>query len=298
MKCERVWRGLSSALCGVGLVACTGCGDPKASANGATSGTGGTGGTSVASYGPGVRTPAPARSGVPVYSYRVVNRFPHDTAAFTQGLFFHDGFLYESTGQEGESSLRRVELTTGVVLEKRDIARPMFAEGIALVGERIVQLTWKNNTIFQWNVNTLESEGIKTLPGEGWGLTYDGTRLIKSEGSSRLTFMDPVTLQPTGSVLVRDGETAVSQLNELEWIDGHVFANVWMTDRIAKIDAESGRVVAWIDLTDLIDLPPDPPSLPGNVLNGIAHDPATGRLFVTGKDWPTLFEIELVPPPE
>jgi len=291
MKCERVWSTLSTALCGVWLVACAGCGDPAAGATGAGAAPSGTSSS-------GVRTPTPARSGVPVYGYRVVNRYPHDTAAFTQGLLFHGGHLYESTGQEGESSLRRVELTTGVVLEKRDIARPMFAEGLALVGERLVQLTWKNNTIFQWNVNTFENEGIVSMTGEGWGLTYDGTRLIKSEGTSRLTFMDPVTLRPTGSVLVRDGETAVTQLNELEWIDGHVWANVWMMDRIAKIDATTGTVVAWIDLTGIIVLPPDPPTNPGNVLNGIAHDPATGRIFVTGKDWPTLFEIELVPPPE
>jgi glutamine cyclotransferase len=296
MKRERTWSAAGSALGCLLLVACAGCGDPAAGANAAGAGAAatGAGGTS----GSPVRTPTPARSGVPVYGYRVVNRFPHDRTAFTQGLLFHGGHLYESTGQEGESSVRRVELATGAVLEKRDIARPMFAEGLALVGERLVQLTWKNNTIFQWNVNTLDSEGIVSMTGEGWGLTYDGTRLIKSDGSSRLTFMDPVTLRPTGSVLVRDGEKAVTQLNELEWIDGHVWANMWMTDRIAKIDAATGRVVAWIDLTGLIDLPPDPPTNPGNVLNGIAHDPATGRIFVTGKDWPTLFEIELVPPPE
>jgi glutamine cyclotransferase len=297
MKRERTWSAAGSALCGMWLVACAGCGDPAASASGAGSGAGaassGTGGTGATNP----RPPIPARSGVPVYGYRVVNSHPHDRTAFTQGLLFHAGHLYESTGQVGESSVRRVELATGVVLEKRDIAS-MFAEGLALVGDRLVQLTWKDNTIFQWNVDTLESVGIKSLPGEGWGLTYDGTRLIKSDGSSRLTFLDPVTLQPTGHVLVRDGEKAVPQLNELEWIDGHVFANVWMTDRIAKIDASTGRVVAWVDLTGIIDLPPDPPNLPGNVLNGIAHDPATGRIWVTGKDWPTLFEIELVPPPE
>lgn len=236
---------------------------------------------------------APVNDATPVYTYRVINRFPHDPKAFTQGLLFHDGFLYESTGQLGESSVRRVDLVTGDVLQKVEVPR-VFCEGLVLVGDTLLQLTWKNGVGYRWGVDDLDQRGTFDVYGEGWGLAYDGTQIIKSDGTSRLVFMDPETQLPTSAVSVRDRGAAVANLNELEWIDGYLYANVWMTDRIAKIDVSTGRVVAWIDLAGIIDIAPEPRSNPANVLNGIAWDARARRLFVTGKDWPTLFEIEVL----
>ena len=227
---------------------------------------------------------------VPVYSYRVVATYPHDPSAFTQGLVYADGVFYEGTGLYGRSSLRRVDPPTGQVQQKVDLAPSYFGEGVALVGETLYQLTWKEHTAFTYDRHSLAATGQFTYTTEGWGLTYDGRSLIMSDGSNTLYFRDPVTFEETGRVQVFDGATPVTLLNELEFIDGEVYANVWQTERIARIDPQTGRVTAWIDLTGL-----RPPQT--DVLNGIAYDAGQDRLFVTGKLWPYLYEIALVPPP-
>jgi len=235
------------------------------------------------------------RSAQPVeYGFEVVARYPHDAEAFTQGLVYHeDGILYEGTGLWGESSLRRVDLATGAVLQRRDLAPQYFGEGIVVVGDRIVQLTWKAGVALVYDRDTFEPLGEYRYPGEGWGLTYDGERLIMSDGTSRLRFWDPDTLAEIGSVEVVDGEEPVDDLNELEFVDGEVWANVWQTDRIARIDPDSGRVVGWIDLAGLLT-EEDRGGMQVDVLNGIAYDAEGGRVFVTGKWWPVLYEIRVV----
>ncbi|MFN2227209.1 MAG: glutaminyl-peptide cyclotransferase [Anaerolineae bacterium] len=241
-----------------------------------------------------VETPqAPAAVGVTSYSYRVINEYPHDPGAFTQGLVYHEGILYEGTGLWGSSSLRRVALETGEVLQIHDLAAEYFGEGIALVGDRIWQITWREQTAFLYDRETFEQLNTFRYPTEGWGLTYDGTQLIMSDGSANLYFRDPETFELLGQVQVHDDQGPVVRLNELEYIDGQVYANVWQTDRIAIINPASGQVSAWIDLTGLLN--PEDYVEPVDVLNGIAYDAANERLFVTGKLWPKLFEIELVP---
>jgi glutamine cyclotransferase len=233
------------------------------------------------------------RESVPVYSYQIINTYPHDPSAFTQGLVFDDGLLYEGTGLRGDSSLRRVDLETGEVLANYDLADRFFGEGIALHGDVISQLTWRSNVGFVYDRETFELLRTFEYPTEGWGLTHDGERLIMSDGTSTLWFLDSDTHQEIGRVEVRDGVDPVVNLNELEYIGGEVFANVWMTDLIARIDPATGQVAGWIDLAGLLKLGAD--ARPVDVLNGIAYDAEAGRLFVTGKLWPMLFEIELIP---
>jgi glutaminyl-peptide cyclotransferase len=230
----------------------------------------------------------------PVYGYRVIAEFPHDPDAFTQGLLYHDGFLYESTGVYGASSLRRVDLETGRVLQQVDLPADYFGEGLALWGERLIQLTWQENTGFLYDRETFQLLDQFSYPGEGWGLTHDGQRLIMSDGTAELRFWDPDTLEEIGRVTVRDHQGPVNMLNELEYVRGEVYANVWMSDRIARIDPASGRVIAWIDLAGLLSAADRQGRV--DVLNGIAYDAAGDRLLVTGKWWPKLFHIELVPP--
>lgn len=225
---------------------------------------------------------------VPVHSYRVVAMHPHDPAAFTQGLVYADEVFYEGTGLHGRSSLRRVDPPTGQVQQKVDLAPSYFGEGVALVGDTLYQLTWKEHTALAYDRRSFAAAGQFTYTTEGWGLTYDGRSLIMSDGSNILYFRDPVTFEETGRVQVFDGARPVTLLNELEFIDGEVYANVWQTDCIARIDPQTGRVTAWIDLAGL-----RPPQT--DVLNGIAYDAGQGRLFVTGKLWPHLYEIALVP---
>jgi len=241
--------------------------------------------------------PTPSPSPTPVvishYGYEVVNVYPHNPGAFTEGLLYEDGFLYESTGLKGRSSLRRVELETGEVLEKVDLAAPYYGEGIALYNQRIVQLTWQQHVGFVYDKESFALLREFDYPTEGWGITYDGQRLIMSDGTSTLHLLDPETFKEVGSVQVFDDSGSVENLNELEYVNGEIYANVWLTDRIAMIDPRTGRVQGWIDLTGLLstaDL-----SQPVNVLNGIAYDAEHDRLFVTGKLWPSLFEIKLVP---
>nr|WP_314428587.1 glutaminyl-peptide cyclotransferase [uncultured Brevundimonas sp.] len=233
--------------------------------------------------------PAPAR--VPVYGYEVVRTFPHDPTAFTQGLVIHDGVLIESTGRN-PSSVRRVRLEDGVVLQKRELDPEYFGEGLTEIGGRAITLTWNNGVGFVWSAADLTQTARFTYEGEGWGLTHDGTRLILSDGSPNLRFFDPATFAETGRVAVSLNGRPVRQLNELEWIDGEVWANVWQTHYIVRIDPTSGHVVGIIDLTGL--LPAGAVKDPrDDVLNGIAWDAANRRLFVTGKNWPSLFEIKL-----
>lgn len=237
---------------------------------------------------------APARqpAGPPVLGYRIVRTFPHDRAAFTQGLQLVDGEIYEGTGQWGQSSLRRVALKTGEVRQKVDLAPHYFGEGIVVIGDRIVQLTWKSGTGFVYDRATFERQQTFTYPGEGWGLTFDGRRIIMSDGTDTLRFWDPETFEEQGRLRVHDRGQPVGQLNELEYVDGVVYANVWPTDRVARIDPATGEVTAWIDFSGL--LTPTERSRPEvDVLNGIAYDPATGHLLVTGKNWPWIFEIAL-----
>ncbi len=226
-------------------------------------------------------------------TFEVVHAWPHDPEAFTQGLLWHDGFLYESTGLNGHSSLRRVALETGQVLQSRKVDNQYFAEGLALDGERLVQLTWQSQHAFVYNRDSFDpQEGLDYL-GEGWGLTTDGRRFIMSDGTAKLRFMDLSTFSPAGSVTVTDQGHPVVRLNELEYIDGLVYANIWQTDRIAQIDPATGAVVAWIDLTGLLSAADRGTASP-DVLNGIAWDAAGKRLFVTGKRWPKLYEIRIV----
>lgn len=234
--------------------------------------------------------PAP----VPVYGFEVVRVYPHDPDAFTQGLEFHEGELLESTGRY-PSSVRRVRLEDGVILQRRELDDDYFGEGLTAVGDRVLTLTWKNGKAFAWNAETLEPEGEYAVAGEGWGLTHDGTRLILSDGTAALRFLDPVTLAETGRVPVTLQGRPISRINELEWIEGEVFANLWQTDYILRINPTTGAIVGIIDLTELM---PDRSGLDPTdaVLNGIAWDPEGRRLFVTGKNWPKLFEIRLTGP--
>ena len=236
---------------------------------------------------------APAAT-VPVYTYRTVNVFPHDPTAFTQGLVYQDGIFYEGTGLRGQSTLRQVDPPTGQVLAGIRLPDQYFGEGIAVLGDRLYQLTWQENTGFIYSKDSFDLLGTWRYEGEGWGLATDGQRLIMSDGTNELRFLDPATLQELGRVAVVDANgQPVARLNELEWVEGQVWANVWQTDLIARIDPASGRLLGWIDLTGL--LPDEDRAVQRvDVLNGIAYDAATGRLFVTGKWWPKLFEIELV----
>ncbi len=226
----------------------------------------------------------------PQYGYEVVAIHPHDPGAFTQGLEFHDGVLFESTGRH-PSSIRRVRLEDGEVLQKRELDMQFFGEGLTLVGDRILSLTWQGGHGFIWNVDDLTPAGTFSYSGEGWGLTHDDTRVILSDGTPNLRFLDPVTLAETGSVPVTFMGRPLAQLNELEFIDGEVWANIWQTNFIVRIDPATGVVVGVINLTGLL---PDPVANPSDdVLNGIAWDAENRRLFVTGKLWPKLFEIKL-----
>ncbi|HMB28226.1 MAG TPA: glutaminyl-peptide cyclotransferase [Blastocatellia bacterium] len=230
-------------------------------------------------------------SGVPTYTYEVVKAYPHDNGAFTQGLVFHQGALYESTGLNGSSSLRRVELETGKVLKKIEVPAEFFAEGLALFNGRLYQLTWQTQRAFVYDLDSFNKLREFSYAGEGWGLTRDAHSLIMSDGSSRIRFIDPDTFEVQRLITVQDNGRDVLQLNELEYVKGEIYANIWMNDRIARIDPQSGKVNAWIDLSGL--LPHEARPDPGAVLNGIAYDESSDRLFVTGKLWPKLFEIKL-----
>jgi glutamine cyclotransferase len=223
---------------------------------------------------------------------KVVRSFPHDHSAFTQGLLWFDGRLYESTGIPGHSTVRRVELESGRVEARTPLAANLFGEGLARVGGRLIQLTWQNGKAIYWNLSTLNKEREVSYQGEGWGLCYDGKRLVMSDGSDRLTFRDPDSFARIGEVAVKREGAPVRSLNELECDGGVIYANVWQDDHIARIDARTGEVTAWIDASGLLGADE---RAGADVLNGIATLPGTRHLLVTGKYWPRLFEVELVP---
>jgi len=237
----------------------------------------------------------PNGTNLPVFGYQVVRAYPHDPTAFTQGLQFVDGTLYEGTGLNGRSSIRKVKLETGEVLEKRDVPSQYFGEGITIWQSDLIELTWQSEVAFVYDKNTLQQKRTFKYLGEGWGLTHDGTNLIMSDGSDRLRLLDPATFAERRRLHVMDGEYAVRNLNELEYVKGEIYANIWLTDYIARI-APDGHVVGWIDLSGLLS-PAERlnAEASGGVLNGIAYDAAKDRLFVTGKLWPKLFEIKIVP---
>lgn len=221
----------------------------------------------------------------------VVARYPHDRGAYTQGLLFHGGALYEGTGLVGESSLRRVALETGEVQKRVDIGGERFGEGIAVVGDRVYQLTWKAGVAFVYDLDTFALVDSLNYSGEGWGLTYDGDNLIMSDGTDRLRFLDPATFEEVRSVQVTDNGAPLTSLNELEYIDGEVWANVYQSDYLVRIDPATGAVASWVDLRNLLDRSERSGGV--DVLNGIAWDAQGRRLFVTGKRWPWLFEIRV-----
>ena len=226
-----------------------------------------------------------------VYTYKVVKDYPHDREAFTEGLAFENGFLYEGTGLNGSSTLRKVELETGNILQLHKLPAEFFGEGVTIYRDRIIQLTYRSNVGFVYNKDSFELLQKFDYPTEGWGLTNDGKHLIMSDGTSALYFLDPQTFREVSRINVHDKNGPVSGLNELEYVKGEIYANVWPTERIARIDPGTGSVVGWIYLKGLSNLPNENRD---NVLNGIAYDPAGDRLFVTGKFWPKLFEIKLV----
>lgn len=247
---------------------------------------------------PGTSAPAEApRATSPdrpaLYRYRVLNTYPHDRSAFTQGLAYDAGFLYEGTGLYGRSTLRRVELETGKTVQLHELPARFFGEGIVVLGDRLIQATWRSHVVFVYDKRSFELLGVTAYPRECWGLTHDGTSLIMSDGSATLRFLDPHTFAERGRLEVSDDAGPVMRLNELEYVRGAIYANVWQSDRIAVISPHDGRVRAWIDLSGLLPAEDGPV----DVLNGIAYDAARERLFVTGKLWPKLFEIALVPVP-
>ncbi len=231
-------------------------------------------------------------SALPVYRAEIVHTYPHDVTAFTEGLFYLNGFLYESTGLEHHSSIRKVRLETGEVIQKHDISADYFGEGIVNWKGHIVGLTWRTQVGFIFDLATFKLLRQFSYVGEGWGLTQDGREIIMSDGSSELRFWDPDTLQETHRIEVTLAGKPVTNVNELEWVKGEIYANVWQTNWILRIDPSSGHVTGLIDLRGIL---PASDMVPGqtDVLNGIAYDAKNDRLFVTGKNWPKLFEIRL-----
>lgn len=234
-----------------------------------------------------------AQNGAPVDTFRVVKAYPHDAAAYTQGLIYREGFLFESTGLNGQSTLRRVKLETGEVVQQHRLDAAYFGEGLAEWNGQLVQLTWRSNIAFVYDLASFARRRTLEYAGEGWGLTRDEQGFILSDGTDQLRFLDSDGFREVRRLSVTDRGVPVRDLNELEYIRGEVYANVWHTDRIARISAESGRVTGWIDLRGLMSTAYRLDA--EAVLNGIAYDAASNRLFVTGKLWPRLFEIEVVP---
>lgn len=234
-----------------------------------------------------------SQTSVPVYTYKVLRSLPHESSSYTEGLVVDEGSLYEGTGRYGRSNLYRKDLSSGGVQKSLQLSDRYFGEGVTVMGERIFQLTYKSNIGFIYDKTTFERVGEFQYDAQGWGLTHNGKELIMSNGSAALIFLDPKTFEPTHRLIVTDEQGPIGFLNELEYVDGQIYANVWQSNLIARIDAETGKVTAWLDMaglnpdTDLFVYP--------FVLNGIAHNPATGKLLVTGKCWPSIWEIDLVP---
>jgi glutamine cyclotransferase len=227
----------------------------------------------------------------PTYGFEVVQSYPHDAKAFTQGLVWHDNRLFESTGQVGQSNIREVELSSGRVIRQQDLEAPHFGEGIVLLGDKLFQITWTSGKAFVYDWKSFTRTGQFTYDGEGWGLTTDGTAIIMSNGTSSIVWRDPATFAVQKTITVTDHGTPVSQLNELEWVKGEIWANLWQSEQIARIDPATGNVTGWIDLKGI--LPAMDRTGSEDVMNGIAYDAARDRLFVTGKLWSKLYEITL-----
>jgi glutaminyl-peptide cyclotransferase len=229
----------------------------------------------------------------PVLGYQVVAKYPHSTESYTEGFFYLDGLFYEGTGIEGHSALLAIQPETGKPVQKRELAPQYFGEGIVDWGPNIYQWTWKSRVCFVYDRFSFRPLKQLTYTGEGWGMTRTAKELITSDGSATLRFRDPESFKETHHIVVKDGTQTIDELNELEFIKGEIYANVWHSNRIARINPQTGRVIAWIDLSGLL---PDDQKINGeSVLNGIAYDVQHGRLFVTGKQWPTVFEIKVVP---
>jgi glutamine cyclotransferase len=231
------------------------------------------------------------RDSAPTQGYTLTRSYPHSTDAYCQGLVYQNGFLYEGTGNYGESSLRKIELETGKVLQERKLDARLFGEGIAIWKDQVIQLTWKSRQAIVYDLKTFQQQGRFGYRGEGWGLTHDGRQLIMSDGSATLQFLDPETFKVQRQVTVRDGRRRITNLNELEYVEGEIYANVWYEDRIARISPQTGKVVGWLDLSQLFPQSQRPHR--DAVLNGIAYDPQQRRLLVTGKHWPRIYEIRL-----
>ncbi|MCP5099782.1 MAG: glutaminyl-peptide cyclotransferase [Chloroflexi bacterium] len=243
--------------------------------------------------GPLPTTPSAIVVPAPFYDARIINTYPHDATAFTQGLQLVNGDFIEGTGLYGRSTLRRVDLNTGQVEKQIALDPAFFGEGVAVFEDRIYQITWKEQTAFVYELDTFNLVETFSYTTQGWGLTHDGRCLLMSDGSNVITFRDPDTFTAVATLSVFDANGPVTQLNELEFIDGELYANIWQQNRIVRISPETGEVVGWILLDELAVLVGATNS--DDVLNGIAYDAENGRLFVTGKRWPTLFEIELQP---
>ncbi|MEO7672506.1 MAG: glutaminyl-peptide cyclotransferase [Pyrinomonadaceae bacterium] len=242
------------------------------------------------------------KAALPVYTFDEVKSYPHDPKAFSQGLVFKDGFLYESTGQEGESTLRKVDLETGKVLRKHELAKEVFAEGIAILGEEIFQLSWRDRMGWVYSVDDFKLLREFPYSGEGWGLTHDGTNLFMSDGTHVIRVVNPKDFSTTRTIVVRDENgRPLMQLNELEYVKGEIWANIWHSEQIgkpnhiARIDPASGKLLGWIDLGNISPDDQSGDDKEENTLNGIAYDEASDRLFVTGKNWKKVFEIKVKP---
>lgn len=241
----------------------------------------------------------PAWAAVPEYGVVVSKAYPHDPAAFTEGLLYQDGFLYESTGREGQSSIRKVNLQTGAVVQEHSIDKQYFGEGIVIWKDRLVELTWKNEIGFIYEAADFKPLADFHYSGEGWALTKDAAHLYMSDGTSDLRVLDPATLAETGRIHVTCDGRPIKNINELEWVKGEIYANIWLTNLIVRINPGSGEVAGLIDVSDLAGMAAQADAGHAvDVPNGIAFDEATDRLFVTGKLWPTLYQITLSPRPE
>jgi glutaminyl-peptide cyclotransferase len=238
---------------------------------------------------------AHAQSSIPIYGYAVVRTYPHDTKAYTEGFFYLDGFLYESTGTEGESFIHKLDLESGKVLQHVELPPPDYGEGIVAWKNRLIQLTWQSQRGYIYDLKSFKRIGQFSYPGEGWALTHDDKHIYMSDGTPTIRVLDPETLKQVGKIDVTAMGRPLANLNELEWVKGKLYANVWLTHNIVQIDPSTGDVVGVINLTGLGPDPKDLADPSNDVLNGIAYDAKHDRLFVTGKRWPQIYEIKLVP---
>ncbi len=238
------------------------------------------------------QSPTPSPRPPTAYGYEIINVYPHDPNAFTQGLHYEDGYFYEGTGLWGQSNIRQVDAETGDVLQQVDLPEQYFGEGIVVWQDKIIQITWRSQVAFVYDKENFGQIGEFNYQTEGWGITHDGEHLIMSDGSHIITFRDPDSFEAIGQIETLDRGMPIDKLNELEYINGEIWANVWLTDQIVRISPETGEVVGWIDLAGIY--PDDDPANPDDVLNGIAYDQETDRLFVTGKLWNALYEIRLI----